>query len=90
MLIGGTVFSTAGGIKIARIILIFHKLINYKENTTTFHDKNHNLIIIITIIIIVNLLLFRQLRFNFEKESSHFTNQIINLKNYKKIMINYQ
>ena len=42
MLIGGTAFSTAGGIKIARIILIFHKLINYKENTTTFHDKNHN------------------------------------------------
>ena len=42
MLIGGTAFSTAGGIKIARIILIFHKLINYKENTTTFYDKNHN------------------------------------------------
>ena len=43
MLIGGTAFSTAGGIKIARIILIFHKLINYKENTTTFNDnKNHN------------------------------------------------
>ncbi|HZL22490.1 MAG TPA: potassium transporter TrkG [Nitrososphaeraceae archaeon] len=42
MLIGGTAFSTAGGIKIARIILIFHKLINYKQNTTTFHDKNHN------------------------------------------------
>ena len=42
MLIGGTAFSTAGGIKIARLILIFHKLINYKENTTTFYDKNHN------------------------------------------------
>ena len=42
MLIGGTAFSTAGGIKIARIILIFQKLINYKENTTTFYDKNHN------------------------------------------------
>ena len=33
MLIGGTAFSTAGGIKIARIILIFHKLINYKQCT---------------------------------------------------------
>ena len=42
MLIGGTAFSTAGGIKIARIILIFHKLINYKKNTTTFYDKNQN------------------------------------------------
>jgi trk system potassium uptake protein len=43
MLIGGTAFSTAGGIKIARLILIFQKLINYKENATTFNeDKNHN------------------------------------------------
>jgi trk system potassium uptake protein TrkH len=42
MLIGGTAFSTAGGIKIARIILIFHKLINYKENATIFNNKNHN------------------------------------------------
>ena len=41
MLIGGTAFSTAGGIKIARIILIFHKLINYKENATIFNNKNH-------------------------------------------------
>ena len=43
MLIGGTAFSTAGGIKTARLILIFQKLINYKENATTFNeDKNHN------------------------------------------------
>ncbi|MGZ5486288.1 MAG: potassium transporter TrkG, partial [Nitrososphaeraceae archaeon] len=42
MLIGGTAFSTAGGIKIARLILIFQKLINYKENATTFNDKNHH------------------------------------------------
>ena len=43
MLIGGTAFSTAGGIKIARLILIFQKLINYKDNATTFNDnKNHN------------------------------------------------
>src|SRR5687767_10299438 len=41
MLIGGTAFSTAGGIKIARLILIFQKLINYKENATTFNDKNN-------------------------------------------------
>ena len=38
----------------------------------------------IIIIIIVNLLLFRQLRFNFEKESNHFTNQIIKLKTLDK------
>ena len=44
MLIGGTAFSTAGGIKIARIILIFQKIINYKENATAFNDnKNQNL-----------------------------------------------
>jgi trk system potassium uptake protein TrkH len=42
MLIGGTAFSTAGGIKIARLILIFQKLINYKENATTPNDKIHN------------------------------------------------
>ena len=41
MLIGGTAFSTAGGIKIARLILIFQKLINYKENATTFNDRNN-------------------------------------------------
>jgi len=44
MLIGGTAFSTAGGIKIARLILIFQKIINYKENATTFNNnKNQNL-----------------------------------------------
>ena len=42
MLIGGTAFSTAGGIKIARLILIFQKLINYKENATTYNYKNHH------------------------------------------------
>ena len=88
MLIGGTAFSTAGGIKIARLILIFQKLINYKENATTYNDKNHHYNNRIRIII--NLLLFHQLRFNFEKELSLYTNQIIKPKNYKKTMINYQ
>ena len=41
MLIGGTAFSTTGGIKIARLILIFQKLINYKENRTTLNDYNN-------------------------------------------------
>ena len=41
MLIGGTAFSTAGGIKIARLILIFQRLINYKKNATTFNDDNN-------------------------------------------------
>jgi len=42
MLIGGTAFSTAGGIKIARLLLIFQKLINNKKHTsTTFMNKNH-------------------------------------------------
>jgi trk system potassium uptake protein TrkH len=42
MLIGGTAFSTAGGIKIARLLLIFNKLINSKDKTTThpFNNKN--------------------------------------------------
>ena len=40
MLIGGTAFSTAGGIKIARLLLIFQKLINNKKYTSTFNDKN--------------------------------------------------
>ena len=44
MLIGGTAFSTAGGIKIARLILIFEKIINNKKYASTFNDKN-NLII---------------------------------------------
>ncbi len=33
MLIGGTAFSTAGGIKIARLMLIFQKLVNNKKFT---------------------------------------------------------
>ena len=40
MLIGGTAFSTAGGIKIARLLLIFQKLINNKKYTSTSNDKN--------------------------------------------------
>jgi Trk-type K+ transport system membrane component len=35
MLIGGTAFSTAGGIKIARLLLIFEKLINNKKYIST-------------------------------------------------------
>ena len=38
MLIGGTAFSTAGGIKIARLVLIFQKLNKYKSR---YSDKNH-------------------------------------------------
>jgi trk system potassium uptake protein len=47
MLLGGTAFSTAGGIKIARLMLIFEKIINNKKHpsnkkhTSTFMDKNH-------------------------------------------------
>ena len=37
MLIGGTAFSTAGGIKIARLLLIFQKLINNKNKTSISH-----------------------------------------------------
>ena len=40
MLVGGTAFSTAGGIKIARLLLIFQKLINNKKYTSIFNDKN--------------------------------------------------
>ena len=42
MLIGGTAFSTAGGIKIDRLLLIFNKLINNKNKKSipTFSDKN--------------------------------------------------
>src|SRR5688572_22964287 len=40
MLVGGTAFSTAGGIKIARLLLIFQKLINNKKYASTFNDKN--------------------------------------------------
>src|SRR5918999_280752 len=40
MLIGGTAFSTAGGIKIARLLLIFQKLLNNKKYASTFNEKN--------------------------------------------------
>src|ERR687897_851039 len=40
MLIGGTAFSTAGGIKIARLMLIFQKLVNNKKFTSSFNNKN--------------------------------------------------
>ena len=40
MLIGGTAFSTAGGIKIARLLLIFQKLINNKKYSSIFNEKN--------------------------------------------------
>jgi trk system potassium uptake protein len=42
MLIGGTAFSTAGGIKIARLILIIEKIINNKKHTSTPINKNKN------------------------------------------------
>src|SRR5687767_155228 len=42
MLIGGTAFSTAGGIKIARLLLIFQKLVNNKKYASTFNEKNHS------------------------------------------------
>jgi trk system potassium uptake protein len=40
MLVGGTAFSTAGGIKIARLLLIFQKLVNNKKYASTFNEKN--------------------------------------------------
>src|SRR5215211_5623081 len=42
MMVGGTAFSTTGGIKIARILLIFQKLINNKNkrSISPFNDKN--------------------------------------------------
>ena len=39
MLIGGTAFSTAGGIKIARLLLIFQKLINNKKYVSSDDEK---------------------------------------------------
>jgi trk system potassium uptake protein len=42
MLVGGTAFSTAGGIKIARLMLIFEKLSNKKKYTSTFNEKNYS------------------------------------------------
>ena len=40
MVIGGPAFSTAGGLKIARLMLIFEKLINNKKFITNYNDKN--------------------------------------------------
>ncbi|MGZ5550603.1 MAG: potassium transporter TrkG [Nitrososphaeraceae archaeon] len=40
MLIGGPAFSTAGGIKIARLMLIFEKIINKQKFVSNFNDKN--------------------------------------------------
>jgi trk system potassium uptake protein TrkH len=42
MLIGGTAFSTAGGIKIARLLLIFNKLINNKNKKSKYYFNNKN------------------------------------------------
>src|SRR5918995_2261262 len=42
MLVGGTAFSTAGGIKIARLLLIFQKLINNKKYSSIFNEKNNS------------------------------------------------
>ena len=42
MLVGGTAFSTAGGIKIARLLLIFEKLINKEKKTSINHFNNKN------------------------------------------------
>src|SRR5215207_3453835 len=39
MLIGGTAFSTAGGLKIARLLLIFEKLVNSKKFTSSHNNK---------------------------------------------------
>jgi trk system potassium uptake protein len=41
MLIGGTAFSTAGGIKIARLMLIVEKIINNKKHKSMLINKNH-------------------------------------------------
>ena len=40
MLIGGPAFSTAGGIKIARLMLISEKIINKQKFVSNFNDKN--------------------------------------------------
>jgi trk system potassium uptake protein TrkH len=42
MLIGGTAFSTAGGIKIARLLLIFNRLINNKNKKSIYYFNNKN------------------------------------------------
>ena len=41
MLIGGAAFSTAGGIKIARLMLIFEKILNNKKFVSNFNDKSN-------------------------------------------------
>jgi trk system potassium uptake protein len=41
MLIGGPAFSTAGGIKIARLMLIFEKILNNKKFVSNFNDKSN-------------------------------------------------
>jgi trk system potassium uptake protein TrkH len=41
MLIGGTAFSTAGGIKIARLMLIVEKIINNKKHKSMLINKNY-------------------------------------------------
>jgi trk system potassium uptake protein TrkH len=66
MLIGGTAFSTAGGIKIARLLLIFNKLIKNKKYTSIVNGKTQQTF----------LHLFLQLQFNFVKE---INNKILNL-----------
>ena len=66
MLIGGTAFSTAGGIKIARLLLIFQKLLYRKNYALTFNDK----------IILIYHHSFQQPQFNFVKE---LNNKIPNL-----------
>jgi trk system potassium uptake protein TrkH len=42
MLIGGTAFSTTGGIKIARLMLIFEKLLNKKKKPKINNSNNKN------------------------------------------------
>jgi trk system potassium uptake protein len=42
MLIGGTAFSTAGGIKIARLLLIFDKLLDKEKKTSINYFNNKN------------------------------------------------
>src|SRR5215207_1638309 len=40
MLLGGPAFSTAGGIKIPRLMLIFEKIVNKQKFVSNFNDKN--------------------------------------------------
>ena len=67
MLIAGTAFSTAGGLKIARLMLIFEKLVNKKKYTSTFNEKNYS-----------NLPpLISQQQYNSVKECQHISGHII-------------